>query len=251
MGTRHLVVVVQDDKIKVAQYGQFDGYIAGAGSEVIDFIQDKLSNVIISKKFRDNVRESFFANDEYIRKAKIDCGFDPDQEYVSYGDLNWKNYIDTYPQFSREVSTDILHMICESSLALIDSFSFGKDSLFCEYAYLIDLDKDELQIYTGFNKSPLSITNPSPWGKEPDERGYYPVSLLKNVSFEDIMFSPVDWVEKLEFEAYEPYSKSEKIIESVTESLLHYIDTDVIEIYLTKELEELRAKLEQFYEESK
>lgn len=251
MGTRHLVAVVQDGKVKVAQYGQFDGYIASAGSDVIDFINNKLSNVIISKKFRDNVRSSFFADDEYIRKSKTECGFDPDQEYVSFGDLNWQKYIETYPQFSRETSTDVLNMLCESPLALHDSFSFGKDSLFCEYAYLIDLDKDQLQIYTGFNKSPLSSEDPALWGNEPNNGGYYPVSLLKVLSFEYIMTYEGDLIEKLEFDAHDPYSKSEKILESVTETILGYVHSDAIEDYLGNELEELRTKIEQFFMESK
>lgn len=52
MGTRHLTVVVKNDKYKVAQYGQWDGYPSGAGANVIEFIQstnmDSFSNKIDS-----------------------------------------------------------------------------------------------------------------------------------------------------------------------------------------------------------
>jgi hypothetical protein len=36
---------------------------------------------------------------------------------------------------------------------LIDNYSFAKDSLFCEWTYVVDLDSEELEVYRGFNKS--------------------------------------------------------------------------------------------------
>jgi hypothetical protein len=38
---------------------------------------------------------------------------------------------------------------------LSDQIDFANDSLYCEYAYVIDLDKDILEVYQGFNKEPL------------------------------------------------------------------------------------------------
>lgn len=41
MGTRHLIEVVVDGQIKVAQYGQWDGYPSGQGVDVLKFLAEK------------------------------------------------------------------------------------------------------------------------------------------------------------------------------------------------------------------
>ena len=48
-------------------------------------------------------------------------------------------------------------------LTLNDDINFAADSLFCEWAYVIDLDKSTFEAYVGFNKEPLS----------PDDRFYF------------------------------------------------------------------------------
>lgn len=37
-----------------------------------------------------------------------------------------------------------------SKVYMIDNLSFIKDSLFCEYAYIVNLDTDQLEFYCGF-----------------------------------------------------------------------------------------------------
>ena len=37
---------------------------------------------------------------------------------------------------------------------MIDNHDFIKDSLFCEYAYIINLDTKRLEFYVGFQKTP-------------------------------------------------------------------------------------------------
>jgi hypothetical protein len=55
MGTRNLSMVIYDNKIKVAQYSQWDGYPTGNGSMILEFLnkedfdlekfKSKISNV--------------------------------------------------------------------------------------------------------------------------------------------------------------------------------------------------------------
>jgi len=58
---------------------------------------------------------------------------------------------------------------------------FIKNSLFCEWAYIINLDSKELEIYKGFQKEPnnnrYSIDAPS-------DRGYYNCKLLMSISLD-------------------------------------------------------------------
>lgn len=40
MGTRHLICVSHNDQCKVAQYGQWDGYPAGQGVNILAFLRE-------------------------------------------------------------------------------------------------------------------------------------------------------------------------------------------------------------------
>lgn len=50
-------------------------------------------------------------------------------------------------------------MIMNSDIiGLVNSEEFAADSLFCEWAYVIDLDKNTFEVYQGFNKKPIDKT---------------------------------------------------------------------------------------------
>jgi len=58
MGTRHLICVVKDGEYKVAQYGQWDGYLSGQGQDIVKFIiksmeKDKFLNSLDKCRFID------------------------------------------------------------------------------------------------------------------------------------------------------------------------------------------------------
>lgn len=55
-----------------------------------------------------------------------------------------------------------------------DCGDFIKDSLFCEYAYIINLDTNCLEFWVGFQKEPDSSNR---YGTE-DDRGYYPCKMV-------------------------------------------------------------------------
>ena len=59
-------------------------------------------------------------------------------------------------------------------LYMIDDADFLKDSLFCEYAYVANLDEGVLEFWTGFQKKPQ---NGNRYGEKPEDNGYYPCRL--------------------------------------------------------------------------
>lgn len=67
---------------------------------------------------------------------------------------------------------------------MIDSEDFLQDSLFCEWAYIINLDENQLEIYRGFQTEPKS----SRYYDETDSsnKEYYPVGELAVVEFNAI-----------------------------------------------------------------
>jgi len=135
MGTRHLIAVVKDNDYKVAQYGQWDGYLDGQGQEVVDFLRDRLDR----EKFEIELAKITWLTDEQIEKVE--------------GTDNWTK---EYPYLSRDCGASILDHVQDGDieLGLNNSVDFAGDSLFCEWAYVINLDTNELEIYKGFNDCP-------------------------------------------------------------------------------------------------
>lgn len=184
MGTRNLVCVVVDGQMKVAQYGQWDGYLEGQGKNVLDFLAK--ANI---KKFTEAVRACRFITD-----AEVDA-------------LDSKNWQETHPQLSRDRGAEILSMILNGKYSvhgdsangykrvgkkvapvreLVDSSSFAGDGLFCEYAYVLDLDRKMLECYRGFNKDKSKLAGRFKDAKvDPRNAQYTPVTLFAEMAFSE------------------------------------------------------------------
>ena len=170
MGTRHLICIMKDGEYKLAQYGQWDGYPSGQGVDILAFLRK--SNL---QHFSENVSELSFSTDEEIEKAWVDCGAD-DSGYVTFEIA--EKVKNMHPEISRDCGADILILIRDGipeDLMLKNSLDFAKNSLFCEWVYVIDLDKNTLEVYQGFNQEPLSSDERFYFDGKPDEDGYYPV----------------------------------------------------------------------------
>jgi len=203
MGTRHLTCVAIDGELKVAQYGQWDGYLKGQGETVINFIRKM--NV---KKFAEAVRECRFVSEAVIKKTWTDCGAD-DSGMVNM-DISDKHR-NLYPAFSRDTCAGILGLIYDGKekrsvrtekgewknktfthkpvRELDDQRSFASDSLFCEWAYVVDMDNEMLEIYQGFNydkpKGRFAQMRPT-GGKSSKGRNFQAISLWQTVAFAQI-----------------------------------------------------------------
>lgn len=149
MGTRHLIAVQKNNEYKVAQYGQWDGYLSGQGDSILKFFHEN-----DLEAFRAKVDNCFYGTQEQI-----------DEAYTPYtnGD-GWMTFEQSdefkkskFGYIGRDTGSEILSVILNSDgpLMLIDQIDFAKESLFCEYAYVIDLDDNVLEVYQGFNKEPL------------------------------------------------------------------------------------------------
>lgn len=190
MGTRNLTVVIQKSKPKIAQYGQWDGYPEGQGVVVLDFLRKAQLD-----KFKEKLKKTKFIN--RAKQKEIN-------EFAeSIGSKNgWMTleqsakYQAKYPLLTRDNGASILELIYESEEPenwIHNSYSFGTDSVFCEYAYVIDLDTMKFEVYKGFNKTPLT----------PNDR-FYGVKKEKDVSEE---YQPV--IKIVEFDINKLPTKAE------------------------------------------
>lgn len=66
---------------------------------------------------------------------------------------------------------------------MTNGYPFIKDSLFCEYAYIINLDTRELEFYKGFQHEPQSGNR---YGETANDNGYYPCRLTATIPLEEI-----------------------------------------------------------------
>ena len=152
MGTRNLTIVHKNGEYKVAQYGQWDGYPGGLGVTLLNFLKnvnmDSFRNAI------DNV--SFYTKEEI---GEINKTIDEIRKDIP--NYSWQK---DFPQLSRDTGVDILNLITFKGVNKVNnSIDFAADSLFCEWAYVIDIDTNKFEVYKGFNHEELNS----------DERFYF------------------------------------------------------------------------------
>jgi hypothetical protein len=136
-------------------------------------------------KLAENVRKLILVNEQSDIASPEDI-----HRYSKYCDVsvasqdaqNW------YCLLRNAQNGAILWGVLEDKIGhMIDSFDFLKDSLFCEYAYIINLDDMTLDFYKGFQKYPTQ-TN-LPFEMVMDD-GYYPVALIEQFHFDNL---PIEW----------------------------------------------------------
>jgi len=176
MGTRHLICVVNNGEYKVAQYGQWDGQPSGQGVDILNFLQNDMDRV----KFENQIEALSFATEEEQKQTWIEIGAEPNT-MVSAEVAN--KHKELYPEYSVDNGAGILRLIQNSDwkLKLRNSIDFAKDSLSCEWGYVIDLDKNTFEIYKGRNRTPLDENERFYFLQELDKK-FYPVKHI--VSFE-------------------------------------------------------------------
>lgn len=192
MGTRNLTLVQKDNEIKVAQYGQWDGYPSGNGIVVLDFL--KTTNL---DTFKERLENTKIIDEVELKELWVDCGADPDSKFVTLDVSDKFNAL--HPSLSRDTGAGILDLILKSQkkVLLTNSYNFAKDGLFCEWAYLVNLDTNELEVYVGFNKEPLNKEERFYFDGYVSESGYTPIKLVKKYDLNNLPTNEV-FIKELE-----------------------------------------------------
>jgi hypothetical protein len=125
MGTRNLIEVKIDGQLKVAQYGQWDGYPTGQGKGIAEF----LHNTMNEEEFKAALRECKWIDEKQAAIVNAEC---------PNGD--WKT---KYPWLSRDAGSKVLGYIQnDGARYLLDDSDYKNvtTGFTCEYHYLIDMD---------------------------------------------------------------------------------------------------------------
>lgn len=188
MGTRGIMGLRIDGQDKLT-YNHFDSYPDGLGVDMVRDIKAILANEGIDW-FKDKARniklvgKNSKPSDEEVEKLK------------QYSDLSVgeQSYEDWY-SLLRELQGQ-LKAILEAGY-MIDSHEFIKDSLFCEWAYIVNLDDMVLEVYTGFQKEKHGLGRYTT--SEPRDV-YYPCALIATYPLIEI---PDVWAEIIAYKAFE------------------------------------------------
>lgn len=172
MSTRGGYGFVKGNEIKVS-YNHYDSYFSGLGFDIMKFVTettDKEMEKIFDKIVM--VKEDSIPTEEQIKE----CEQYLDLKVSTQDKKDWYCLLRNSQGELNEYKKELRYMI--------DNKEFLGDSLFCEYAYILNLDSKCLDIYTGFNEN--KNTNNLFTQFRNDEEKYVEVELLTSISFKKI-----------------------------------------------------------------
>lgn len=188
MGTRHLIAVFCNGEYKIAQYGQWDGYPEGQGTGVLSFLHK-----MDEQRFRKQLQLTSWISNEELNT--LQAKFMKSKGAKSFNISVSDSFAEMFPEFSRDTGSDILEYVYTSEFPVIklhNDITFAADSLFCEWAYVIDMDKRTFEVYVGFNHEELTPTDrfyflreyEEPQVYEEGDLPYHGVKMIKTWSFD-------------------------------------------------------------------
>ncbi|KAL1970424.1 hypothetical protein VTN77DRAFT_5585 [Rasamsonia byssochlamydoides] len=145
MGTRNLICVFYRGRFVIAQYCQWDGYPEGQGVRILNFLLnsaniDRLKNglqFIVTLDQED--LEQFLPSSLPHTHGNCKCGKGEAEPFP--------------PSLSRDSGARILEIIAQATaekrVPIMLDLEFANDGLFCEWAYVVDLDNNVFEVFGG------------------------------------------------------------------------------------------------------
>jgi hypothetical protein len=174
MGTRGAIGFRVNNEDKV-QYNHFDSYPSYLGLEILNYIQG--TNLHALKATAERiilVEQEESPTSEQIKEC----------EAWTDSDISDNSVTDWYCLLS-DVQGG-LNAFSEGLQYMMDYSGFLNNSLFCEYAYIINVDEQVLEYYCGFNKKPRIRKGRYATFIAESSNDYYGVVLLKKYPLESL-----------------------------------------------------------------
>ncbi|MFA6570170.1 MAG: hypothetical protein WCT77_02935 [Bacteroidota bacterium] len=202
MGTRNLTIVKMDGKYRIAQYGQWDGGPKHQGTTALEFLQ-----TADLEKFKRQLNKTIFMGDNSPNIKKINKIFDTVE--IACRKTKYKHTIGAdnfdlmvakktlskedlflYQCSTRDTGAKILEVIYKApsklkEIPLSNSIEFANESLFCEWAYVVDFDTNTFEVYNGFNKKPLTKKDRF-YSRQQSTSKYFGIKLLKSYKLDKL-----------------------------------------------------------------
>lgn len=216
MGTRGAFGVVIGEKEKIG-YNQYDSYPDGKGIEALRWLREADLNLVRKQA------KSLRVVDDKTKPTPEDV-----ELLQPWTDLGVSNQsTDDWYCLTRQ-SHGYFNEMLQCGYVL-DSHEFPIDSLFCEWAYILDLDRNVFEVYEGFQKK---FPKKGRWAKRPTKA-------------ED----EANWIEHLKWCArqdpprmpWEPERREYKAVELTASWPLDALPTDEEFLAQTRSTEEVEA----------
>lgn len=158
-------------------YNHFDSYPSWLGRTVIEFCKNNTIDEM------NEVYDNIFMVDRNSIPTELQIKECIENGFADFSVSTQKN-TDWYCLLRNcQGNLECLKNIKPNSFAyMINNSDFIKDSLWCEYAYIINLDDEVLEFYKGFQKEPQEENR---YGTEKND-GYYPCKLCLTVPLNEI-----------------------------------------------------------------
>lgn len=173
MGTRGCYGFRKNGIDKIT-YNQYDSYPDGLGRTMVEFCKGtsiKKMNEIFDRIILVN------ENDKPTFEQIEECGRYYNGSVGTQSPNDWYCLLREAQGEPDEYKRGLRYMT--------DSHDFIKDSLFCEYAYIINIDTNKLELWRGFQRKP-DIHNR--YGMEKTD-GYYPCKMVASYSLKPQFWS--------------------------------------------------------------
>lgn len=161
MSTRGAIGFIKNKQYKVS-YNHWDSYLEGKGVEVVNFIKrnslermnEIFDNMIMVNQTDIPTEEQRKEILKFWKKNNIKNNYEPIK--FGNGNADWYYYLSVTNGYPEYYNKGLRYMT--------DDKDFIKDTLFCEFAYLIDLDENKLHILSNDKKCSFDIDNiPDNW----------------------------------------------------------------------------------------
>lgn len=148
---------------------------------VLKFLRDKMDEAL----FRERVHNARYISPEALSALWQEYGADKDG-FVSMDNADRMHK--DYPQYSRDTGAEILELVQngDNGIMLSDRINFAADSLFCEWAWVVDLDNRTFEGFEGFNNTRLPDDERFAFLNPTEESEYYPVKRVVRFSLDDL-----------------------------------------------------------------
>ena len=175
MSTRGLYGI-RKNGVDKCTYNHCDSYPDWLGKEVLLFCNSHTKEEL-SKLF-----DLIELVDKHSRPAPEQLKYYKESGYANSNlsfDASWDDVLfeleGNFEAYSEMLKTNRI-------IYMTDYIDFIKDSLFCEYAYIINLDEEVLEFYVGFQKKPQKNNR---YGTT-SLNTYYPCKLVYRVPFDEL-----------------------------------------------------------------
>lgn len=154
MGTRGTFGYRKNKEDKL-MYNHWDSYPDGLGQNMLEYV--KMYSTKEMNEVYDRIK--FIENDENFEKSGKMEGIIHD----------------------RDIYLSAFHK--DPTILMPEDNNFIKDSLFCEWGYIINLDTECLEVWKGFQTVSQKGNR---YGRKKNADGYYPCKLISEIPFDDL-----------------------------------------------------------------